>query len=244
MAARNERAGWAFMNCRIYQPLLSAFVDGTMGGGERAAVESHVRQCAECRALAEDLRAIRSVAGSLEPLVPPVRVWQQIATAVEAQPRGGWFRAGWLTWRPLTAVAMTAVIATGLWRVGTLLAPAVPPRTVSSVNNAAPTVVSLDAEADFTVAIARLEEVTSVERDVLDQDTAGALNAGLIVIDEAINESRAALQSEPQSESAQESLLVALRRKVALLQETLALINEMRNGDQDGAARILSEINR
>ena len=64
------------------------------------------------------------------------------------------------------------------------------------------------------------------------------------LIDEAISESRAALQSEPQSESAQESLFTALRRKVALLQETLALINEMRTGDQDGAARILSEIDR
>src|SRR5688572_20819873 len=162
MAARRERAGWAFMNCRIYQPLLSAYVDATMIGDERTAVESHVRQCAECRALADDLRAIRIVAGSLEPLMPPARVWQRIATAAEAQPRGGWFRTGWLTWRPVTAVAMTAVIATGLWRVGTLLAPAAPPRAISSVNNAAPAVVALDAEADFTVAIARLEEVTSV----------------------------------------------------------------------------------
>jgi hypothetical protein len=64
------------------------------------------------------------------------------------------------------------------------------------------------------------------------------------VIDEAITESRAALHTEPQSESAQESLFAALRRKVALLQEMLALINEMRKGNQEGAARILSEINR
>ena len=64
------------------------------------------------------------------------------------------------------------------------------------------------------------------------------------MIDEAITESRAALRSEPQSESAQVSLFAALRRKVALLQEMLALINEMRKGNQDGAARILSEINR
>lgn len=231
------------MNCRICQPLLSAFVDAAMSGAERAAVESHVRQCAACRSLAADLRAIRTAAGSLEPLIPPARVWQQISAAAEAQPRGGWFQTGWLTWRPVTAVAMAAVIATGLWRVGTLLGPAVPQRTIS-VNTAAPAVVALDAEADFTVAIARLEEVTSVEREVLDQDTAGALNAGLMVIDDAINESRAALQSEPQSESAQESLFVALRRKVALLQEMLALINEMRKGNQDGAARILSEIDQ
>ena len=93
-------------------------------------------------------------------------------------------------------------------------------------------------------AIARLEEVTRADRDVLDQETAGAMNAGLMVIDDAIIESRAALRSEPQSESAQESLFAALRRKVALLQEMLALINEMRKGNQEGAARILSEINR
>jgi hypothetical protein len=232
------------MNCRICQPLLSAYVDATMSGDERAAVGSHVRACAVCRALAEDLRAIRTAAGSLEPLTPPARVWQLIAVAAAAQPRGGWFHAGWISWRPLTAVAMTALIATGLWRVGTLLGPAVPARPIAAVNSAAPAMVALDAEADFTVAIARLEEVTSVDRDVLDQDTAGALNAGLIVIDDAISESRAALLSEPQSESAQESLFAALRRKVALLQEMLALINEMRKGNQDGAARILSEINR
>jgi hypothetical protein len=70
------------------------------------------------------------------------------------------------------------------------------------------------------------------------------MNAGLTVIDDAIVESRAALRSEPQSESAQESLFAALRRKVALLQEMVALINEMRGGDQESAARFLSEINR
>jgi hypothetical protein len=138
---------------------------------------------------------------------------------------------------------MTAVIAAGLWRVGTLLDPASDPRS-ASLAGAAPELGPVGAEADFTLAIAQLEEVTSAERDLLDQETAGALNAGLTVIDDAISESRAALEAEPESELAQESLFVALRRKVALLQETLALINEMRTGDQSGAARILSEINQ
>jgi hypothetical protein len=139
---------------------------------------------------------------------------------------------------------MTAVIATGLWRVGTLLQPAGGPGTGPPAVNAPRVLAESDPETHFTVAIARLEEVTSVDRDVLDQETAGAINAGLTVIDDAITESRAALESEPLSESAQESLFAALRRKVALLQEMLALINEMRQGNQDGAARILSEINR
>jgi len=232
------------MNCTICQPLLSTYVDGTMTAGDRASVETHLRACLACRGLAEDLRTIRASAGSLEPLVPPARVWLQIAAATASEPRGDWLRGGWLSWRPLTAVAMTAVISAALWQLGTRLEPGPPPRDGFAMVGGAPAAVGLDAEADFTVAIARLEEVASAERDVLDRDTAGAINAGLTVIDEAISESRAALESEPQSESAQESLFAALRRKVALLQEMLALINEVRQGNQDGAALILSEINR
>jgi hypothetical protein len=231
------------MNCRECQPLLSAYIDHAIGGDHRAAVASHLGNCLECRALAEDLASIRAAASSMEPLVPPARVWHQLSAAAQT-PRSR-FQFGWPGWRPLTAVAMSAVIAAGLWRVGTLLQPAVSAPATSQIAEVAPVAdTESDPEAHYTVAIARLEEVTRADRDVLDQETAGAMNAGLMVIDDAITESRAALRSEPQSESAEESLFAALRRKVALLQEMLALINEMRKGNQDGAARILSEINR
>ncbi len=232
------------MNCSICQPLLSTYIDDAMSAHDRAAIEAHLLECADCHALAEDLKTIRSAAGSLEPLVPPARVWHQIAAATAAPPGGGWFRAEWFAWRSLTAVAMTALIAAGLWRVGVLLSPVAPAGDSAPLAAAAPDSPAAGAEEDFIVAISALEQVTSADRDVLDQDTAVALNAGLTVIDDAISESRAALEAEPQSESAQESLFAALRRKVALLQEMLALINQMRQGDQDGTARILSEINR
>ena len=137
------------------------------------------------------------------------------------------------------------MIAAGLWRVGTLLSPTCPTPATSQIAEFTPAEApTQDPEAHYTVAIARARRGRRADRDVLDQETAGAINAGLTVIDDAITESRAALRSEPQSESAQESLFAALRRKVALLQEMLALINEMRKGNQEGAARILSEINR
>lgn len=232
------------INCHECQPLLSAYVDSAMAGDERAAVASHLGTCLECRALAEDLASIRAAASSLEPLLPPAHVWHELSAAA-AQARRGPSQLGWFGWRPLTAVAMSAVIAAGLWRVGTLLQPDVSTPATSQIAEFTPVAdTESDPEAHYTVAIARLEEVTRADRDVLDQETAGAMNAGLMVIDDAIIESRAALRSEPQSESAQESLFAALRRKVALLQEMLALINEMRKGNQEGAARILSEINR
>lgn len=231
------------MNCNACQLLLSAYADEEMRADERASVDEHLHGCAACRALAQDLSSIRLAAGSLETLIPPARVWHQIAAAAETQRRASRFQAGWFSWRPVAAVAMTAVLAAGLWRVGSLLQPAGNVAPAPQIAEVIPAAES-DPEVHYTLAIARLEEVTSVDQDVLDQDTAGAINAGLTVLDEAITESRAALRSEPQSESAQESLFAALRRKVALLQEMLALINEMRQGDQEGAARILSEINR
>jgi hypothetical protein len=169
-------------------------------------------------------------------------VWHRLSAAAAAEPRRP--QLGWFNWRLLTATAMAVLIVTALWRVGTLLQPSGSDAPAPEVAYAGPVDSDPDPEAHYTVAIAQLEEVTLADRDVLDQETAGAMNAGMTVIDDAIVESRAALRSEPQSESARESLFAALRRKVALLQEMVALINEMRTGDQEGAARILSEINR
>ena len=59
----------------------------------------------------------------------------------------------------------------------------------------------------------------------------------LTVIDQAITESREALRSQPANASAQSGLFDALRTKVALLQQTVELINDMRKGNQAEAGR-------
>jgi len=43
---------------------------------------------------------------------------------------------------------------------------------------------------------------------------------------------------------AQESLFDALRSKLELLQDVVSLINEMRKGNPEGAARIVSGLNQ
>jgi len=75
---------------------------------------------------------------------------------------------------------------------------------------------------------------------VFDPKTAATLQKNLAVIDQAISESRAALRAEPANEPAQESLLESFKAKMGLLQDTVALINEMRKGNDAGAARIVS----
>jgi hypothetical protein len=53
-----------------------------------------------------------------------------------------------------------------------------------------------------------------------------------------------ALRAHPENRLAQESLFEAFRRKIALLQDTIALMNEMRKGDQAGAARVVESVNK
>jgi tetratricopeptide (TPR) repeat protein len=100
------------------------------------------------------------------------------------------------------------------------------------------------AEQHYQNAIAKLEEAAKSDDDTIDAQTAAALQKNLQVIDQAIAESRAALRQEPQSTPARDSLFEALRRKVLLLQDTIALMNEMRKGDSAGAAQILNSPNK
>jgi len=234
------------MTCQTFEPQIGDYVDGTLPDAARAAVETHLATCAACRSLAADFQAIRTSALLLEPQVPPPHVWTRLAAAIDAQPRrstfGGWFAA----WQPIAAIAMALLVTTSLWWIGGRLGPAAsqPVRVdagepVESVGTTYQT-----AEGNFTVAITGMEQLTQAGWSTLDPNTADVLKANLTVIDQAIVDSRAGLATEPESDLAQESLFAALRHKVALLQDTLALINEMRKGNQEGAARIVSGLNQ
>ena len=102
----------------------------------------------------------------------------------------------------------------------------------------------LQAEQHYQKAISGLEQLAAADTAALDPQTAAILQRNLSVIDRAINESRAALKAQPDSEPAQESLFESFKSKIALLQDTVALINEMRKGNEAGAARIISGLKR
>jgi hypothetical protein len=95
------------------------------------------------------------------------------------------------------------------------------------------------ADEHYVQAIAGLEQVVQTQQAALDPAVAATLQKNLGVIDEAIRESREAIRAQPNSQVVQISLFEALRQKVALLEDTVALINVMRKGDQAGAAQIL-----
>jgi hypothetical protein len=142
----------------------------------------------------------------------------------------------------LAASVMVAMLSAGTWIVWREVSTSPPAETEAAKAAQFESVqTELDlAEQHFTKAIATLEAIARNDSSALDGQTAEVLQTNLAVIDSAIGQSREALKAQPENPVAQESLFSALRSKVALLQDTVALINEMRKGNQEGAARIVS----
>jgi hypothetical protein len=257
------------MACEQHLNWIQEKVDGTIGSIRRAQLDLHLNECADCRALLEDLQRIHDAAADLPALAPPDRAWLQIAgrlrqegriredAAAPSRNRVGRFTtrtyAAWL------AIAAALVIAAGT--AAMLLIPRAttpPPTQVVSTAPApgaaapstpvagdAPTIEAVnaveDAQAKFEKAIADLEKVAKANQQALDSGTAATIEKNLGILDQAIADNRVAVKSEPTSVAARETLFDALRQKVTLLQDTISLINEMRKGNNAAAAQLVNK---
>jgi hypothetical protein len=256
------------MECSEIRPALSDLVDGAIARDMRAQVEAHLENCAGCRGLVADLRRIKELARALPKMTAPEPLWPKISADFHAQSghskrlaiAPAAVRAETPAARPapllrlfprrpaiVTGLAAAAVVvlaaSAGLYfMTRRALEPVASMSTAAPAGSAQP-VQSVETELDqadqhYQKAIAGLEQATKDGQSALDPQTAAVLQKNMGVVDQAIRESRAALRSEPTNEVAQSSLLEALQRKVGLLRDTIALINEMRKGDAAGTARV------
>ncbi|HSL21882.1 MAG TPA: anti-sigma factor [Vicinamibacterales bacterium] len=241
--------------CEHFAEAISALADGTLDAADRPRLEAHLEACGECRALLDDLRALRRDAAALGPAPLPTALWPRVAARLREQGVREWAATGsrgaFWQWAAIAAVLLLAV-GVSLMVTWTRRPPSATPthaddatRTAAAGNAAAaPSVQSVEAELKmaeehYERAISGLEQVASSDQGSLDPQVAATVKRNLEVIDQAIAESRSALSAEPQNQPARESLFEALRRKIGILQDTIALMNEMRKGNQAGAAQIV-----
>jgi Putative zinc-finger len=252
------------MTCDHARERISELVDGDLDRAARAEFDAHLATCASCTALAEDLEVVRRASRSLSTLDPPERVWSAIARQLPVQAIGG--SAGRSRERvkvtlAIAAVLLAAVAITVVVRQGRSVGPQIADNTAPATqtpatpapHSGAQGADSADlkslqselqqAESHYENAIQKLETLAKDRRSLNPQDAA-ILQKNLLLIDSAIGESRAALKTQPANDMAQESLFEAFRSKIALLQDTISLINEMRKGNQAEAARIADGLNK
>ena len=246
------------MSCDAFEPLIGELVDGTLDGSPRHALETHLSTCPACARLVDDLMVVRRAAKALPALAPPPRIKARVEDAL-ARERGA-RQSAW-AWRrfvlPATAAAVIVLaVAAGLLLpsgpsapASTGAAPAATPAAVDPQSASdAELIGSVEAELQQTErhlerAVAGLEALAR-DRQALDPQVAAEVQKNMLVIDRAIGESRAAIRTDPLSAEAQDSLFEAFRAKIALLQDTVALINEVRKGNQAEAARIADGMNK
>jgi hypothetical protein len=70
------------LNCAAFQDQLPDLI----GSGENIAAHPHLRSCALCRALVNDLVTIAQAARQLFPIAePPDKLWRQIESAIKKE---------------------------------------------------------------------------------------------------------------------------------------------------------------
>lgn len=72
------------MTCAAFDEALPDYLEGTLDGSLRSAVEGHLRECVRCTGLVRDLRGIEAEAAKLPDLAPSRDLWQGIETRIAA----------------------------------------------------------------------------------------------------------------------------------------------------------------
>ncbi len=237
------------MACSQYLNSIQEAVDGTIGSIRRAELELHVDTCDACRTLLDDLQRIHDAAASLPPLKAPDGAWLQIAGRLRQEGRIAErisARRSYGMWLAAAAAVILVVASAVMLRPRFAGEPV--SQTVSAPSPATDTasIQSVQSQVDaaqqqFEKAIAELEKVAKANQQQLDPETSATIDKNLGIIDQAIAENRAAVNAEPASVAARETLFQTLRTKVSLLQDTIAVINAMRKGNNAAAAQLVNK---
>jgi Putative zinc-finger len=240
------------MPCERWREQIHELVDGTLGPIRAAELEQHLEDCPACRALAKDLQRIHDTATALDTPRPRDHVWLQIAGRLRQEGRvhdrpepAPATRGSQYMWLGIAAALVLAVGA-ALFILRTRGDENPAPTTVSTQpGNASPSDSVQSGVEDLQKAAQLLQSGLAKLQEGLGTDSAlpptvvSTLNNSLRAFDQAIADRSAELQNDPQNIAARRSLFDLLQRKIALLQDTIALMNEMRKGNAAGAAQLV-----
>jgi anti-sigma factor RsiW len=138
------------MNCRRDQ--IHAYYDGELAPGERAAVEAHLSECADCRELLADLRGVSQLIATAPMTDMPPQAMKRMQQAWWAAQERGVLRL--TTW--LTAAAAAVIFAAVLLTPGpTQRTDGVPAGTLTVLMQRAEYQDPDEAQQDETIAAAQ-----------------------------------------------------------------------------------------
>ena len=216
---------------------ISAYVDGDLDLARRAEVEAHLAVCEACAALAADLRGLAVAAAALEDRAPAADLWPSIRDRIEGAggarviPLARVPRRLSFTWTQLTAASVALVVLAGgsMWLALAGGGPTPEGGAPVAVENGAPAgdavLVADFADETYESAVADLEAALEASRDELDPETVSTIERNLGIIDQAIEETRRALEADPNSVYLSAHLAEQMQRKLSVLRTAAEVAN-------------------
>jgi len=224
---------------------LSEYLDDELSPRERQAVESHLCGCAECAAVLDDLTRVVERAQRLDRRPPRADLWDGIAARIEtrgAAPRRVSFTLPQLAAAAVVLIAASAGIA---WQFADRAASrsdiarsteaqsrassgyeALAEREPSAERSNIDIAHVSFADAQYDAAVSDLEKALQNGRRRLDKTTIAIVEHNLQIIDQAIEQARQALETDPANDYLSGHLVEARRRKLDLLRRAAALTTE------------------
>ena len=219
------------MRCRKASKLISFYLDGELNARQRKALEAHLSECASCRELLTDFKAIAEEAASIKTPEPSAGVWPGIlekvntARADKEAAHGLDSRPGFLNGiflRPAVRfIALLLLVAGGVFiglRLGQERSAA------GSASEAGYTLAKLDeAEGYYRQAVISLEEALSSRRGEFPPEVIEVFEKNLAVVDATIDACRRIVQDDPRNLEARGYLLAAYMDKIRVIDSAINL---------------------
>lgn len=221
---------------------LSGYIDGDLTAEERTTVENHLGECGECRRVLEELRAVVAGAGDLPERQPERDLWAGIAATIQApiarddrdskvialptarvtddaaEERVSYrFSPSQLAAASIALIAVSSLVT---WAAG----PGLGVRTAAVdvpgiVEGAAFASTDEGAPPELAGELLALERTLAEAASSLDPNTVRVLERNLAVIEQAIVDSRRALQLDPGNEFLSDHLERVYERKLSYLRD-------------------------
>ena len=218
------------MTCAECRAILQDYLEGTVDWRTRERLDAHRINCSACDALVTDLIDISRNAANLPVLSPSHDLWAGIesrigAEVIELPVHTGEMEVGRTPWRALAAATvLIAVTSAVTWTVAgrsTARITAAQPDSGFEVAMAGTVNARLTSgrtlEETYDGEIATLRQLVDERRADIDSVTLAVVERNLIVIDQAIAESKMALAQSPNSAFLLERLTDAYDSKLRTL---------------------------
>jgi hypothetical protein len=217
------------MNCDEMRPMIGDWLDGELSASQVERLESHLAECADCRAECDETAVLLASAGELErEIAPPRDLWEGIENRIAETGgvvRGPWWSQSWLGW----AAAAVLVLALGAQmnrdRTPTSSSGSLAQSTTATLS--APNSMELIAQTSdaarsrdglMQVREDLLRSITE-RRDSLDPEAQRQVDENLLVIDQAITSIYQALQDNPENRELEFLLASTYQREVDFLKQ-------------------------